>query len=101
MNPGTNGFRIEDPPTPRIHSAAEGEPRTMARKLLDVNGLSEYLSMPKGTIYTYVSTGRIPKDCIRHIGRALRFDVAAVDRWVDEQQDPGGGPGMTGTETVY
>lgn len=62
----------------------------MERRLLDVEGLSRYLSMPKGTIYTYVSLGRIPKDCIRHIGRSLRFEVAAVDRWVDGQQAPAG-----------
>lgn len=62
----------------------------MERRLLDVDGLSQYLAMPKGTIYTYVSTGRIPKECIRHIGRALRFEVAAVDRWVDAQQEPVG-----------
>ena len=49
------------------------------RRLLDVDGLSQYLSMPKGTIYTYVSTGRIPKECVRHIGRALRFERAAID----------------------
>lgn len=62
----------------------------IGRRLLDVDGLARYLSMPKGTIYTYVSLGRIPKDCIRHIGRSLRFDVAAVDRWVDAQQAPPG-----------
>mgnify|MGYP001619187118 CR=1 FL=1 len=55
----------------------------MDRRLLDVNGLSLYLAMPKGTIYTYVSMGRIPKECIRHIGRALRFEVAEIDKWVD------------------
>lgn len=55
----------------------------MEVRLLDVNGLSQYLSMPKATIYTYVATKRIPQDCIRHIGRALRFEVAAVNRWVD------------------
>lgn len=67
-----------------------GMERFLERRLLDVDGLSQYLSMPKGTIYTYVSTGRIPKECIRHIGRALRFEVAAVDRWVDEQQESSG-----------
>lgn len=55
------------------------------KRLLDVDGLSMYLSMPKGTIYTYVSMGRIPKECIRHIGRALRFERKAIDAWVSAQ----------------
>ena len=39
--------------------------------------------MPAPTIYTYVSTGKIPAECIKRIGRALKFDVGAVDRWVN------------------
>jgi hypothetical protein len=38
--------------------------------------------MPVPTIYTYVSTGKIPADCIKRIGRALKFEVGAVDRWI-------------------
>lgn len=54
----------------------------MERKLVNVKQLSEYLSMPVPTIYTYVSTGKIPQDCIKRIGRALKFDLEAVNRWV-------------------
>ncbi len=49
---------------------------------MNVKELATYLSMPVPTIYTYVNTGKIPKDCIRRIGRALKFEVAAVDRWI-------------------
>ena len=55
----------------------------MEKKLLNVKQLSEYISMPAPTIYTYVSTGKIPAECIKRIGRALKFDVGAVDRWVN------------------
>jgi len=55
----------------------------MEKRLMDVKELSEYLSMPVPTIYTYVSTGKIPAECIKRIGRALKFDVGAVDRWVN------------------
>ena len=55
----------------------------MEKKLMNVKQLSEYISMPVPTIYTYVSTGKIPADCIKRIGRALKFEVGAVDRWVN------------------
>jgi len=56
----------------------------MNQKLLNVKELSTYISMPVATIYTYVHTGKIPDYCIRRIGRALKFDVAEVDRWITE-----------------
>jgi excisionase family DNA binding protein len=59
--------------------------RVAERRLMNVRELSVYLSMPVTTIYTYVSMGRIPSGCIRRIGRALKFEVSAVDRWVSEQ----------------
>ena len=57
----------------------------MEKRLLSVNELSNYLSMPTATIYTYVSTGKIPAGCIKRIGRALKFEVAAVDAWINGQ----------------
>ena len=59
----------------------------MEKRLMDVNELSEYISMPVPTIYTYVSTGKIPADCIKRIGRALKFEVGAVDRWITGSSD--------------
>jgi excisionase family DNA binding protein len=56
--------------------------KTMEQRLFSVKELSAYLSMPVPTIYTYVSTGKIPAGCIRRIGRALKFERAAVDAWV-------------------
>ena len=52
------------------------------KRLLSVPELSRYLSMPPATIYTYVSTGKIPANCIRRIGRSLKFEKVAVDGWV-------------------
>lgn len=54
----------------------------MEKRLFDVKGLSAYLAMPPASIYTYVSTGKIPAVCIRRIGRALKFEKAAIDAWV-------------------
>lgn len=60
------------------HNEGEG----LKPRLLDVEGLSRYIAMPKASIYTYVSLGKIPASCIRRIGRALKFDREAIDAWV-------------------
>ena len=54
----------------------------MEKRLLNVKELSEYIAMPVATIYTYASTGKIPSECIKRIGRALKFEIEAVDRWI-------------------
>lgn len=56
------------------------------RKLLDIDGLSKYLSMPKATIYTWVSLRKIPAQAIVRLGRALRFDRVEIDRWVESSR---------------
>jgi len=63
----------------------------MEKRLMSAQELSAYLSMPMATVYTYVSTGKIPAKCIRRIGRALKFEKAAVDAWVS-----GGNPSNPG-----
>jgi len=54
----------------------------MEKRLLNVRELSAYLSMPVATVYAYVGRGKIPADCIRRIGRSLKFDRQAVDQWI-------------------
>lgn len=56
------------------------------RRLLDVSGLSDYLALPRATIYTWVSMGKIPGEAIVRLGRALRFDRQAIDQWVERQK---------------
>ena len=56
----------------------------MEQKLLSVKGLSEYLSLPRSSIYTMVSRGKLPG--IVHLGRALRFERATIDAWVSGQR---------------
>ncbi|MBI4062971.1 MAG: helix-turn-helix domain-containing protein [Elusimicrobia bacterium] len=53
------------------------------KRLVDIDELSGYLSLPKSTIYTWVCTRKIPSSCIVKFGRALRFEVAEIDRWVN------------------
>ena len=52
-------------------------------RLLDVDGLAEYLSIPKATIYTWTSAHKIPSKAIVRLGRSLRFDVKEIDAWVE------------------
>lgn len=56
------------------------------RRLLDVDGLSSYLSLPKATIYTWVSLRKIPERAIIRLGRTLRFDLKEIDAWVEQQK---------------
>lgn len=63
---------------------AEGEQRC-----LNVDGVSRYLCVPKGTIYTWVSTKKIPARAIIRLGRSLKFDIKEIDAWVNAQNGRG------------
>ncbi|OIO04662.1 MAG: hypothetical protein AUJ52_14865 [Elusimicrobia bacterium CG1_02_63_36] len=54
------------------------------KRLLSVDELSAYLSLPKSTIYSWVSMRRIPG--VVRLGRALRFEKQAIDRWIDAEK---------------
>ena len=53
-------------------------------KLFNVRELSAYLSLPPSTIFTWTSMGRIPG--VVRLGRALRFDRAEIDRWIESKK---------------
>ena len=55
-------------------------------RLLDVEGLEKYLSIPKATIYSWKCAGKIPAKAIVRLGRSLRFDVKEIDAWVEENR---------------
>lgn len=58
----------------------------MEKRLLNINELSQYLGIPKQTIYQWTSQQRIP---FVKIGR-LRFDKERIDRWLKEKSiEPG------------
>ena len=50
------------------------------RRLIDINELSEYLGMAAGTLYNWVSQGRIP---YKKLGHLTKFDLREIDEWVD------------------
>ena len=55
----------------------------LAKRLMNVEELSHYISMPAATIYTRVSLGTLPG--IVRLGRSLRFERAAIDAWISSQ----------------
>jgi len=57
------------------------------RRLLTVGELSEYISIPKASLYTMVTMRKIPQKAIVHLGRSLRFDRAEIDAWVNQSKE--------------
>ncbi len=52
----------------------------MNQRLLNVSELSEYLGLPKNTIYAWVSQRRIP---FVKCGRLTRFDLQKIEQWIE------------------
>ena len=57
--------------------------KNVVKKLLDVKGLSEYLSVSTGSIYVKVCRKEIPAAAIVKLGKSLRFKKEEVDLWID------------------
>lgn len=55
----------------------------MEKRLMNVAELAVYVSLPKNSIYTMVSLRKLPG--VVRLGRALRFEKAAIDQWVNEK----------------
>ncbi len=58
--------------------------RPRRRPLLDYNAAAQLLGIPRGTLYAWVSGGRIPH--IRFSGRMVRFDPDEIEAWIDAQR---------------
>lgn len=57
--------------------ASNPERTGQARKLIDINQLSELWSVPKTTLYNWVNQGRLPHV---KLGRSLRFDLVQIEQ---------------------
>ena len=57
----------------------------MAKKqeILTIGELSEYLKIPKSTVYKLCQEGKIPG---QKVGRHWRFRKETIDLWLDEQR---------------
>jgi len=52
----------------------------MTKEFLNINDLSEYLSIKKSTLYSMVESGELPH---YKIGRLIRFKRNDVDAWIE------------------
>lgn len=66
-------------------SISGGKP-VWAKRLMNISELADYLGTPKGSIYTMVCLRKIPQECVVKLGRALRFEKEAIDRWITENR---------------
>lgn len=53
-----------------------------ASAVLTIDELSEYLKIPKSTLYKLAQEGRLPG---QKVGRHWRFPRKAIDRWLEQQ----------------
>ena len=75
---------------PRSSATSPGASSSeLQTRLLNVDGLANYLSIPKGTIYTWVSMRKIPAKALVRLGRSLKFDVKEIDAWLERNRSGG------------
>lgn len=58
----------------------------MTDRLLDAAAIAERLGVPKTWVLESARSGAMP--CVR-LGRYVRFDLADVERWLEECKRPG------------
>jgi excisionase family DNA binding protein len=58
---------------------------TESRDVLNIEQLSQYLGVPRSTLYRLVRDGKIPS---HKVGKHWRFRREAIDRWLDQPPEP-------------
>ena len=54
-----------------------------ASEVLTIEELSDYLKIPKSTLYNLVRKGSVP---CQKVGKHWRFHKYAIDRWLQQQR---------------
>jgi len=57
---------------------------TQTKRLLNTKEAAGYLAMTETALYQLVHRKRIP---VVRLGRALRFDLKALDVWIEQQKE--------------
>lgn len=55
----------------------------MEKRLLTIDELTEYIAVPKGTIYNWISLRKLP---YVKIGRRVKFDKQDIDKIIDKRK---------------
>ena len=56
--------------------------KQMEKRLIGIKEASEYLGIPKGSLYKLVWQRRVP--FVVRVGRSLRFDKIKMNLWIEE-----------------
>jgi len=59
------------------------------QEILTIGELSEYLKIPRSTLYKLCQEGRIPSQKVpsQKVGRHWRFRKDTIDKWLDSQNE--------------
>jgi len=57
-------------------------PAAITNRLLNVREAAEFLGIAPGSLYHWVSQGRIP--CVRFSARCLRFRLLDLEEWIED-----------------
>lgn len=68
---------------PATTSARAVERAFRVRRLVNTQGLAEYLSLSKKTLYQWAAAGELPS---LRMGRRVRFDLDDIDRWIERRK---------------
>lgn len=55
----------------------------MEKRLFNIEELAEYIAVPKGTIYNWISQRKLP---FVKIGRRVKFDIKDIDEWIESKK---------------
>ncbi|PKM97435.1 MAG: transcriptional regulator [Elusimicrobia bacterium HGW-Elusimicrobia-1] len=55
----------------------------MEKRLLTIDELTEYIAVPRGTIYNWVNQRKLP---YVKIGRRVKFDKQDIDKIIDKRK---------------
>ena len=81
-------MNIQAPTAPPVHTA-----KGARRRLATAQDVAEYLNLPLSTLYDRARTVPPTIPGVVRIGRRLRFDLDAIEEWVDA------GGGTTSADT--
>ncbi len=57
--------------------------RTLEKRFLGMDDFSDYLGVPKGTLYVWVCHKKIP---YLKVGKLVKFDLREIENWLKDKR---------------
>ena len=57
--------------------------RTPEKRFLGIDDFSDYLGVPKGTLYVWVCQKKIP---YLKVGKLVKFDLREIENWLKDKR---------------